>query len=235
MEWPTSSFPGPQEDTTSTAAGTHLDRLPIGQFLFPQSSAAPVSQPDSSIFANHSYGAFASIAGPPRSIEPPVWTVNPTGGLSSDRNIPPQGGVAQTAQAPFAYDEIPAESLDLLYGSTRITGGQPLRLPGDWTDTNAATNPTWVAPNSAMNHRPHPAPGSRIPRAPSNAHSPPIFECKWRGCSSSTRFSTEGDLVRHLKSIHISPDAYSCLVCGQSFGRKDHLRDHQRRRHRCLV
>ncbi|PYH33301.1 uncharacterized protein BO87DRAFT_438867 [Aspergillus neoniger CBS 115656] len=159
MEWPTSSFPGPQEDTTSTTAGTHLDRLLIGQFLFPQSSAVPVSQPDSSIFANHSCGAFASIAGPSRSIEPPVWTVNPMGGLSSDRNIPPQGGVAQTAQAPFAYDEIPAESLDLLYASTRIIGGQPLRLPGDWADTNADTNPTWLAPNNAMNHRPHPAPG----------------------------------------------------------------------------
>ncbi|RAK92211.1 hypothetical protein BO79DRAFT_225287 [Aspergillus costaricaensis CBS 115574] len=162
MEWPTSSFPGSQEEST------HPDRFPIGQFLFPQSSAAPV-------------------------IEPRVCTVNPTG----DGNIPPQGGgVAQTAQAPFAYDEIPAESLDLLYASTRITGGQPLRLPVDWTDTNADTNPTWLAPNSAMSHQPHPAPGS-----------PPIFECKWRGCSSSTRFSTEGDLVRHLKSIHISPDA----------------------------
>lgn len=115
-----------------------------------------MSQPDSSIFANHPYGAFTSIAGPPRSIEPRVCTVNPTG----DGNIPPQGGgVAQTAQAPFAYDEIPAESLDLLYASTRITGGQPLRLPVDWTDTNADTNPTWLAPNSAMSHQPHPAPG----------------------------------------------------------------------------
>ncbi|PWY79870.1 hypothetical protein BO83DRAFT_414806 [Aspergillus eucalypticola CBS 122712] len=236
MEWSTSSFPGPQEDTTSTTAGTHPDRLPIGQFLFPQSSAAPVPQPaDYSMFANHPYGAFTSIAGPPCSIEPHVWTVNPTGGLSSERNIPPQGGVAQTAQAPFAYDEIPAESLDLLYASTRITSGQPLPLPGDWKDTNADTNPAWHAPNSAMSHQLHPAPGSRIPRAPSRARSPPTFECKWEGCSSSTRFSTEGDLVRHLKSIHISPDAYSCLVCGQSFGRKDHLRYHRRRRHCCLV
>ncbi|PYH66339.1 C2H2-type zinc finger protein [Aspergillus vadensis CBS 113365] len=230
MEWPTGFSLGLQEDTTSTTAGTHPDRLPISQYLFHQSSAAPVSQPDSSIFANHAYGAFTSITGPPRSIEPRVGTVNPAGGPSRDRNIPPQGGVAQTAQASFAYEEIPA-----LYASTRITGGQPLRLPVDWTDSNADTNPTWVAPNSAMSHQPHPAPGSRIPRAPSNTHSPPIFECKWRGCSSSTRFSTEGDLVRHLKSIHISPDAYSCSVCGKSFGRKDHLRDHQRRRHRCLV
>ncbi|XRM37956.1 hypothetical protein ABZX51_001399 [Aspergillus tubingensis] len=235
MEWPTSFSLALQEYTTSTTAGTHPDRLPIGQYLFPQSSAAPMSQPDSSIFANYPYGAFTSIAGPPRSIEPRVCTVNPTGALSSDGNIPPHGSVAQTAQAPFAYDEIPAESLDLLYASTRITGGQPLRLPVDWTDSNADTHPTWLAPNSAMSHQPHPTSGSRIPRASSRAHSPPTFECKWEGCSSSTRFSTEGDLVRHLKSIHISPDAYSCLVCGQSFGRKDHLRYHQRRRHCCLV
>lgn len=160
MEWPTSFSLGLQKDTTSTTAGTHPDRLPIGQYLFHQPSAAPVSQPDSSIFANHPYGAFTSIAGPPRSIEPHVWTVNPTGSLSSERNVHPQGGVAQTVQAPFAYyEEIPA-----LYASTRITGGQPLRLPVDWTDTNADTNPTWLAPNSAMSHQLHPAPGRYVAR-----------------------------------------------------------------------
>ncbi|GKZ95336.1 hypothetical protein AnigIFM59636_009075 [Aspergillus niger] len=217
MEWPTSSFPTPQEDTT------HPDRLPIGQLLLPRSSAVSGSQLVSSVLANSPYGAFTSVAaGLPRSIEPHVWTINPTEGLSSDRNIPPQGGVAQTAQAPFAYREIPAESLDLLYAST--SSGQPRR---HWTDTKADTNPTWVAPNSATSRRQHPAPESD--------HSPPTFECNWLGCSSSTRFSTVGDLVRHLKSIHISPDAYSCPVCGKTSGRKDHLRDHRRRRHRRLV
>ncbi|GJP92146.1 alpha/beta hydrolase family protein [Aspergillus niger] len=211
MEWPTSSFPTPQEDTT------HPGRLPIGQYLLPR---PPAVSRIASILANYPYGTFTSIAaGLPRSIEPHVWTVNPTEGLSSDRNILSQNGVAQTAQAPFAYREIPAESLDLLYAST--SSGQPRR---HWTDTKADTNPTWVAPNSATSRRQHPA-----------SESPPAFECKWRGCSSSTRFSTEGDLVRHLKSIHISPDAYSCSVCGKTFGRRDHLRDHQRRRHRGLA
>ncbi|GLA48562.1 hypothetical protein AnigIFM63604_004080 [Aspergillus niger] len=224
MEWPTSSFPTPQEDTT------HPDRLPIGQFILPRSSAVSGSQLVSSVLANYPYGAFTSVAaGLPRSIEPHVWTVNPTESLSSDGNIPPQNGVAQTAQAPFAYHEIPAESLDLLYAST--SSGQPRR---DWTDTNADTDPTWVVPISATSQLPHPASES-IPPTPCSDHSPPTFECKWRGCSSSTRFSTEGDLVRHLKTIHISPDAYSCSVCGKTSGRKDHLRDHRRRRHRGLA
>ncbi|KAL3262814.1 Alpha/beta hydrolase family protein [Aspergillus niger] len=147
MEWPTSSFPTPQEDTT------HPDRLPIGQFILPRSSAVSGSQLVSSVLANYPYGAFTSVAaGLPRSIEPHVWTVNPTESLSSDGNIPPQNGVAQTAQAPFAYHEIPAESLDLLYAST--SSGQPRR---DWTDTNADTDPTWVAPISATSQLPHPA------------------------------------------------------------------------------
>lgn len=144
MEWPTSSFPTPQEDTT------HPGRLPIGQYLLPR---PPAVSRIASILANYPYGTFTSIAaGLPRSIEPHVWTVNPTEGLSSDRNILSQNGVAQTAQAPFAYREIPAESLDLLYAST--SSGQPRR---HWTDTKADTNPTWVAPNSATSRRQHPA------------------------------------------------------------------------------
>lgn len=147
MEWPTSPFPLPQEDTA------HPDRLPIDPFLFPRSPAVSGPQPVSPVFANHPNGAFTSIAGLTRSIGPHDWTVNPTGGLLSDKNVPAQGGVAQIAQTPFAHDEIPVESLDLLYASTK--SGQPRR---DWLDTNADKNSTWIAPNTATSHQQQPAP-----------------------------------------------------------------------------
>ncbi|KAL5333321.1 hypothetical protein BJX70DRAFT_71592 [Aspergillus crustosus] len=62
----------------------------------------------------------------------------------------------------------------------------------------------------------------------------PVFQCKWSGCQSSTIFRREVDIVRHLRSIHLSPDAHHCLEknCRRSFGRKDHLREHKRRCHR---
>ncbi|KAL4871504.1 hypothetical protein BDV12DRAFT_194269 [Aspergillus spectabilis] len=67
---------------------------------------------------------------------------------------------------------------------------------------------------------------ARLPRTP-------VLQCKWQGCDSSHQFKREGDLIRHIRTIHISPGFYLCLVnnCGKSFGRKDHLSEHQKRRH----
>ncbi|KAL4893327.1 hypothetical protein BDV59DRAFT_193173 [Aspergillus ambiguus] len=209
MEWPTSSFQPSREDP-------HPDSLCAHPFLFPRSPAVPESQPASSIPANHANWAFTSVAGFSRSIEPHGWTVNSTG-LSGGRNILSQGGVALTAQA---YDEIPVDSPDALYASS----GQPRP---DRMSPDANTNSALIAPNSGTSNQRN--------KAPESAHRPPVFECKWQGCPSSTRFSSKGDLVRHIKSIHVAPDAYSCQNCGKFFGRKDHLRDHQRRRHRGLV
>ncbi|KAL2801976.1 hypothetical protein BJX63DRAFT_416095 [Aspergillus granulosus] len=58
-------------------------------------------------------------------------------------------------------------------------------------------------------------------------------KCMWEGCNSSTSFQREGDLIRHLKTIHISPDAYPCheAKCSKTFGRNDHLQNHLRKRH----
>ncbi|KAF9885311.1 hypothetical protein FE257_013028 [Aspergillus nanangensis] len=41
--------------------------------------------------------------------------------------------------------------------------------------------------------------------------SAPNLQCKWQGCRSSTRFNRVNDLIRHIKTIHISPSAYPCL------------------------
>ncbi|KAL3470116.1 hypothetical protein BJX99DRAFT_240108 [Aspergillus californicus] len=67
-------------------------------------------------------------------------------------------------------------------------------------------------------------------------HAPPgplLYQCRWQGCRSTTLFRREHDLLRHLKSIHIRPDAYVCDIggCRQTFGRRDHLLQHRRRRH----
>ncbi|KAL4745641.1 hypothetical protein BDW72DRAFT_198436 [Aspergillus terricola var. indicus] len=56
----------------------------------------------------------------------------------------------------------------------------------------------------------------------------PVYRCRWQGCPGQTNFRRKADLLRHLKTIHIEPEAYPCLSpnCGQSFGRKDHLKQH---------
>ncbi|KAL3489580.1 hypothetical protein BJX62DRAFT_208794 [Aspergillus germanicus] len=65
-------------------------------------------------------------------------------------------------------------------------------------------------------------------------HSPTSFRCKWEGCRSPTVFRRVGDLIRHLRTIHILPTAYQCPVknCGKAFGRKDHLKEHIKGCHR---
>ncbi|KAL2813341.1 hypothetical protein BDW59DRAFT_167524 [Aspergillus cavernicola] len=70
-------------------------------------------------------------------------------------------------------------------------------------------------------------------RHASDFHIAPSFQCKWEGCTSISHFARAIDLIRHIKTIHISPKAYPCLVknCGKAFGRRDHLQEHTRRRH----
>ncbi|KAL3440149.1 hypothetical protein BJX65DRAFT_291024 [Aspergillus insuetus] len=62
-------------------------------------------------------------------------------------------------------------------------------------------------------------------------HAETNFQCKWAGCRSSRNFRREGDLIRHLRTIHISPTAFVCPDCQRSFGRRDHLNEHVKRRH----
>ncbi|KAL2840137.1 hypothetical protein BJX68DRAFT_190066 [Aspergillus pseudodeflectus] len=59
------------------------------------------------------------------------------------------------------------------------------------------------------------------------------YTCKWEGCISTIVFRREADLIRHLRTIHISPNQYPCTEpnCNWTFGRRDHLLHHVRRRH----
>ncbi|KAL4928161.1 uncharacterized protein BDV17DRAFT_264918 [Aspergillus undulatus] len=60
-----------------------------------------------------------------------------------------------------------------------------------------------------------------------------LFVCKWEGCNPPSCFKRPGDLIRHLRTVHVSPDAFPCPVkgCDKVFGRKDHLKEHCKRRH----
>lgn len=61
----------------------------------------------------------------------------------------------------------------------------------------------------------------------------PGLQCRWENCTSKNCFRREADLMRHIKTIHVSPRAHECPVsnCGRCFGRKDHLGQHKKRRH----
>ncbi|KAH8700437.1 hypothetical protein BGW36DRAFT_357096 [Talaromyces proteolyticus] len=64
-------------------------------------------------------------------------------------------------------------------------------------------------------------------------HSPPksaTRKCRWEGCKYLGSFRRDADLLRHVKAVHVSPDAYTCPIvgCGKPFGRKDKMEAHRR-------
>ncbi|KAL2826583.1 hypothetical protein BJY01DRAFT_229612 [Aspergillus pseudoustus] len=86
-----------------------------------------------------------------------------------------------------------------------------------------------AAASSTPIHRSFLAPTQDFPRSPRHQS----LQCRWEGCNSSTIFRREADILRHLKTIHVSPKAYPCPEwgCNKAFGRKDHLRAHRRKCH----
>ncbi|OJJ70059.1 hypothetical protein ASPBRDRAFT_650104 [Aspergillus brasiliensis CBS 101740] len=84
------------------------------------------------------------------------------------------------------------------------------------------------------------SPGNSISPAPATAKGRQVpgtfrgpFQCKWEGCRYTGSFHREADLLRHLRTLHISPAIHRCGIdnCGSVFNRKDNLRDHTRRYH----
>jgi hypothetical protein len=95
-------------------------------------------------------------------------------------------------------------------------------------DERATCTPTSYL--SELIHQPmNITPTDRLLHAPSPSQS--SFRCQWAGCRSSRNFRRAGDLIRHLRTIHISPTAFLCSDCQRSFGRRDHLTAHVKRRH----
>jgi hypothetical protein len=52
--------------------------------------------------------------------------------------------------------------------------------------------------------------------------------CKWEGCKYAHSFGREAELLRHVKTVHLSPSAFFCpeLGCSKSCSRKDNCWKH---------
>ncbi|KAL2823290.1 hypothetical protein BDW59DRAFT_163452 [Aspergillus cavernicola] len=81
-------------------------------------------------------------------------------------------------------------------------------------------------------HLPHNTTG--MPGQTTGSQNNPPLLCEWKDCSPAPYFNRVAELMRHIKSIHVSPDAHSCPVenCGKRFGRRDQLQLHTRRSHK---
>ncbi|CEN62295.1 hypothetical protein ASPCAL08932 [Aspergillus calidoustus] len=56
------------------------------------------------------------------------------------------------------------------------------------------------------------------------------YYCKWERCQNLAGFKRLSEILRHIKEIHLAPDAYTCPVdgCGKTFNRAERLRHHER-------
>lgn len=61
---------------------------------------------------------------------------------------------------------------------------------------------------------------------------PGPFQCLWPGCTHVGPFLRESTLLRHIKTMHISPGAYKCSICAYANGRKDKVHEHVRLVHK---
>ncbi|KAL5339775.1 hypothetical protein BJX70DRAFT_363142 [Aspergillus crustosus] len=97
--------------------------------------------------------------------------------------------------------------------------------------SSAHVNPASIAlPNA--NHQSNRAAFHNQTQGPDSNFSH-LFRCKWEGCRSTHHFRREGDLWRHIRSIHLAPNAFPCPVagCDKVCGRKDHMQQHVKRHH----
>ncbi|PYI09415.1 hypothetical protein BO78DRAFT_415692 [Aspergillus sclerotiicarbonarius CBS 121057] len=68
------------------------------------------------------------------------------------------------------------------------------------------------------------------------SHPQAPLQCGWAGCTNSKSFNRPADLLRHVRNLHVTPNAYVCRVnnCGRAFNRKDNLMEHIARVHHLL-
>jgi hypothetical protein len=106
---------------------------------------------------------------------------------------------------------------------------------------NSPNSPLYISPQIASNTKNEESiqqTVSKPERDPNTATRPPTTSrfskpCKWEGCKNTHPFSREADLLRHVKSVHISPGSYTCSEprCRKSCSRKDNLAAHRQRIH----
>ncbi|PYH90950.1 hypothetical protein BO71DRAFT_401796 [Aspergillus ellipticus CBS 707.79] len=59
------------------------------------------------------------------------------------------------------------------------------------------------------------------------------LKCEWKNCKYTHTFNRPAELLRHVKTIHISPQSHMCRYrgCSRTFNRKDKLGEHMLRAH----
>ena len=72
-----------------------------------------------------------------------------------------------------------------------------------------------------------------------NLHIDPL-RCTWSGCKNMTSFGKQGDLERHISSVHLKDNKYKCPISSCSrhqrgFPRKDKLKSHMRQPGHVLI
>ncbi|KAK1141747.1 hypothetical protein N8T08_008845 [Aspergillus melleus] len=100
------------------------------------------------------------------------------------------------------------------------------------------------SPNAVCNHdnaadaAANPSPSASRPREMVQERNQPTLEggnareekplCQWKGCTHTKPFNRKEDVLRHVKSIHLSIKSYKCGVrgCLRSFSRRDKIKDH---------
>ncbi|RAK97359.1 uncharacterized protein BO80DRAFT_194322 [Aspergillus ibericus CBS 121593] len=57
----------------------------------------------------------------------------------------------------------------------------------------------------------------------------PRLRCEWKDCTYKNGFNRPADLLRHVKTMHVTPQSFKCDFpgCKRTFSRKDNLRGHQ--------
>ncbi|KAJ0419583.1 hypothetical protein BJY00DRAFT_313963 [Aspergillus carlsbadensis] len=196
---------------------THQHREPAGEYLnaeypvlaYPYSHATPI--------ANNFYVPPWSVASAP----------SPGDAIAVGRAAAPMRRAMSVGTLPGVHGPVMAEP------PTWPNISQPFdRVPHDPTQSSSIATTVPEGPNlqASINGAFSPVLESARPQPRAR----PSLRCKWEGCGSPHEFRSAGDLVRHLRSIHIAPRAFVCPRdgCGRSFGRNDHLREHIRRRHR---
>ncbi|RAO69341.1 uncharacterized protein BHQ10_005353 [Talaromyces amestolkiae] len=128
----------------------------------------------------------------------------------------------------------------------------PASIPSQWAAiaspsipnlTNRVTNNLHSAVNQPpivpASRHPEPKPRTRkkdlslVIDSYTHPRPAPTFECKWEGCNYPGTFKREHELIRHLRTIHITPLAHHCPVegCDKVCNRDDNLLQHMRNRH----
>jgi hypothetical protein len=167
-------------------------------------------------------------------MEPPVdYSLFPRtsmqGYLQANNSLPP-GHQERTISYPNTQFSVPSDS-NLSDASAPMTASssnipnpaarsKPMRSVNMYTVLDApllfplnyptaSSTATDIIQGSDHHHHNESSTGYYNAQIPSSLHPrPAYFRCKWEGCRSSTNFRREGDLIRHLRTIHISPNAY---------------------------